>query len=277
MRVIASLRNLLTLSAACVVLLPAPHGVAQQAPPSAAAAAPAERLSFDVTSIKPAKPSIGSVFSYGADGFRTTNITIESLLENAYDMREFQVQGAPGWVRSESYDIEAKLDKATADEIQKMNPPQGGPARRQLLQSLLADRFQLKVHRETKDGSVYELVVAKSGSKLHPEKMANGAGWGPGMIDTKGMTVANLAQMLSGVLDRPVVDKTGLAGPYSFTLKWAPDHSQAPSPGGSASSTEDSGPSLPTALEEQLGLKLESAKGPVESLVIDHIERPSAN
>jgi uncharacterized protein (TIGR03435 family) len=132
------------------------------------------------------------------------------------------------------------------------------------------------VHRETKDGPTYELVVAKSGSKLHPEKMEMGAGWGAGMIDSKGMTVKSLAEMLSGILDRPVVDKTGLAGPYSFTLKWAPDPGHAPSSGSSVS-TDDSGPSLFTALEEQLGLKVESAKGPVESLVIDQIERPSAN
>jgi uncharacterized protein (TIGR03435 family) len=268
------IHRLLAIPFVSAFLALAAYAFAQQPPPSAA---PAERLSFEVASIKPAKPDIGSVYSYGPDGFRATNVSIESLFEKAYGVQPFQVAGMPGWMRSERYDIEAKLDKELGDKLQKMNPTQGGPERQQLLQSLLADRFQLKVHRETKDGPIYELVVAKGGSKLHSEKAAVGVGMGPGMIDSKGMDLAGLAGMLSGALDRPVVDKTGLAGPYSFTLKWAPDPGQAPPPGGSGSATEDSGPSLFTALEEQLGLKLESAKGPVESLVIDQIERPSAN
>ncbi len=208
-------------------------------------------------------------------------------------LRDDQLVGAPSWLFSEGYDIEAKVDDSLAEEFGKDCGPafyRGSCAYRQpmllMLQSLLADRFKLRVHREAKEGRVYDLVVAKGGAKfLHaappPEWAATAPGSAPphpcvpppgmGCIEAQ-TSMGLLAEVLSGVVDRPVIDRTGLKGGYFVKLVSARGSAAA-----TYSSSESSGPSIFTALQEQLGLKLEPAKGPVETLVIDHIERPTEN
>ena len=140
-----------------------------------------------------------------------------------------------------------------------------------MLQQLLADRFQLHVHTETKEGPIYKLVIAKSGFKLKnapDSERPRGSSWGRDRIQVLNGPIGSLAFSLSDILGRTVMDKTGLAGRYEIDLKWTPDELQG---------TPDAGPTMFTALQEQLGLKLESAKGPVETFVVDHVERPSEN
>lgn len=145
-----------------------------------------------------------------------------------------------------------------------------------MLQALLADRFTLKVHQETRELPIYTLVVAKGGPRFQPSKI-NGTTINSGIayITVVGSdhTVALLAEQLSRTLGRVVMDKTGLDGRYELTLKWATDEGGA----GTGGSSADAGPSIFTAIQEQLGLKLESGKGPIPILVVDHLEKPSEN
>jgi uncharacterized protein (TIGR03435 family) len=218
------------------------------------------------------------------------------LITFAYDIREFQVTGGPGWVGSDRYDLLAKAERAAGTEegptdFRKMSDAQREAKTKEMrerVRALLADRFHLTVHRETKEGSVYALVVAKNGSKLQegkeapdgPQGLRGGRGELTGMLASMQMVV----NFLSGQLGRPIIDKTDLKGKYDFKLKWAPDMGtgggpmEPKNPGGEGppASTPD-GPTLFTALQEQLGLKLESQKGPIEMIVIDRVEKPSEN
>jgi len=242
---------------------------------------------FEVASIRPSKPGgSGSTYNFTPDsGVKVTNGTLKGLIEMAYDVRDFQIQGGPGWVDSESFDIVAKSDAA----------PDAGPGRstngiadtRLRLQNLLRERFQLAVRRESKDLPEYVLVVGKSGAKIRPNSASPGAGSSAGvnaacgqMVGTSA-TMANLAYKLSRTLDRPVVDQTKLAGKFDFELRWTPDTGPCAAsisdPNSGAVTSSGDGPSLFTAVQEQLGLRLESAKGPVEVLVIDRVEKPSEN
>jgi uncharacterized protein (TIGR03435 family) len=153
----------------------------------------------------------------------------------------------------------------------------------QMLQTLLSDRFQLRVHHETREGAVYDLVVAKNGSKLQPTKESDNSGTSSGrnpdtgLLTLKGTrrSTEEVAADLSSRLGRPVFDKTGLTGKYDFEISWAPDLTSAA--GADAATPAISGPSLVTAIQEQLGLRLESTKGPVGILVIDSAEKPTLN
>jgi uncharacterized protein (TIGR03435 family) len=235
-------------------------------------------------------------------------VTVKSLIVRAYDIyangrrlpvlppnfRTDPVAGGDPWVDSARYEILAKAEGNPAMEM--MNGP--------MLQVLLEDRFKLKLHRETREVPVYVLTVAKSGLKLPrvnegsctPLDMDNvhasvepgekrpdfcGAGGigrkgSDGMVETRANTIVNFARMLGSVLDRPIVDKTGISGLFNFHLEFAPDLS---TPRFSAPRVDDPavGPSIFTAIQEQLGLKLEAAKGPGEFIVIDHVEKPSEN
>jgi uncharacterized protein (TIGR03435 family) len=149
-----------------------------------------------------------------------------------------------------------------------------------MLQAVLAERFQMKVHQEDREAPIYALIVAKNGSKLKEatEAGADSLNVERGQIIGHSLSLQELAKGLTGGnTGRVVVDRTGLTGKYDFTLTWTPDQGAAP-PGPDGGATENvPGPSIFTAIQEQLGLKLEPAKGPVKTLVIDHIERPSAN
>ena len=224
-------------------------------------------------------------------GFMVQRATLKDLVTMAYWIHDFQLSGGPGWINSDRYDIEAKADSPTAfsQEYRMLQ------LRR--LQTLLRDRFNLAVHREMKELPVYELAVARGGAKLQPpaciqrnpgdltiapgKTMRDYCGWGgmaPGRYEATSGNVSDLASDLSGVLERIVVDKTGIVGRFHIQLTFTPDDSvkRFPDFPGAPQPPAD-GPNIFTALQEQLGLKLESAKGPVELLVIDHVEKPSEN
>jgi uncharacterized protein (TIGR03435 family) len=219
-----------------------------------------ERPTFEAATIKPSDPDhVGAqMFSPGPGRFTAMTATLKDLVAWANGVRRFQVSGGPGWFDSDHYDISAKADGAPNFTIL-----------RPMLRTLLEDRFRLGLHRETRELPVYELVVGKSGPKMRQVDVAGlGVGTGRGRLSGKGTDIATFAQGLSDQVDRVVVNRTGLAGFYEFTLTWAADDAPA---------GDEPGPSLFAALYEQLGLKLEPAKGPVEVLVIDHVEKPDAN
>ncbi|MGA3328908.1 MAG: TIGR03435 family protein [Terriglobia bacterium] len=198
-----------------------------------------------------------------------------------------QVSEGPDWIKSDLYEIDAKVDDSLVEgEWKKLSFDQRHDQVMLMLQTLLADRFKLKVRHETKDLPVYALVVAKNGPKFkednsHPEIDAI-SGRGRGKFELVSGELSLLASILSFQPElggRAVLDKTGLQGHYSFTIQWTPESlaaSGGPS-GDSASSSEPSGPSLFTSLQEQLGLKLVLTKAPMDVIVIDHVERPSEN
>ena len=196
--------------------------------------------------------------------------------------RRRESSAGSAWIDSDKFDIEAKTDPAVSDRMKNLTSDQGRLQKQQMLQSLLADRFKLSVHQETRQLPVYALVVAKGGPKL-AESKENGntvsAKRGHLIVQSRN-SVATLAEELSKVLGRDVLDQTGIDGRYSIDLKWTPDDSAAPTPTAQQQATpmpDASGPSIFTALQEQLGLKLQPAKASVQVLVIDHIEPPSPN
>jgi uncharacterized protein (TIGR03435 family) len=224
------------------------------------------------------------------------------MISIAYRVERFRVSGGPSWLPSERFDIVAKMDAATVDALGKFSPDKRVLAQRQMLQKFLADRFRLTAHRETKELTVYKLVVAKGGPKLqeakpgdtypnakpyfdgtHPGAGTMRGGVLEGEVTAQAVPIAMLVQNLTGMLGHPVADETGLKGVYDFKLQFTPDDRLQP-PSGTTSGfrfpippADSNAPSLFDALPEQLGLKLESGKGPVEVIVIDHVERPSPN
>ncbi len=289
-------------------VLVSPRAKAQSRPgaPPAEAAAP---QSFEVASIKPSAEDDRKATVGIAPGGRYTasGITIKFLIQQAYDVKDFQVTAGPGWLNSERYDIVAK---AETPEINRERI-------RALLQSLLAERFNFKFHRETKELPVYALVVGKGEPKLHksetqtdltesggepkvPSATAGAPAHGGlvrgrmlgvqegalirmrrGMVVAQMAGISDLVSILAQQLGRPVVDKTGLTGRYDFKLEWTPDEAmRGLTPFGEGSNQDvapvtDAGSSIFTAVQEQLGLKLESQKGSAEFIVIDQIARPS--
>ncbi|HXP87210.1 MAG TPA: M56 and DUF3738 domain-containing protein [Bryobacteraceae bacterium] len=237
---------------------------------------------FEVASIKPGDPTDQRVGIHLQPGgrFATTNATLQILIGFAYDVRPHQISGGPKWLASDNFNIEAQPDPDAP-----ISPgPAGAPELRLMVQSLLADRFKLLVHRETKEEPVYALVLANGGPKLK-EAEANakipGMRLGWGQLTGTAVPMSLVAQSLSLRLGRSVIDKTGLTGSYDFDLKWTPDPAQAAAlgaPGPDAAPPPDpNGPSIFTAVQEQLGLRLESTKGQVDILAIDHAEKPDAN
>jgi uncharacterized protein (TIGR03435 family) len=233
---------------------------------------------FEVATIKPSKPETqGKGFQVRGRLFSTINTSLSDLITFAYGLHARQIAGGPAWLETAKYDLTAQPDR------------EGQPNEKQLkmmLQKLLADRFTLTFHRDKKELSVYALVAGKAGPKLtRSEGDPNGLPGlffrGLGVLPAMNANMADLAGVMQGVvLDRPVVDETGLQGRYDFTLTWTPDESQfgglgarVPPPADDASAP----PGLFTAIQEQLGLKLESTKAPVEVLVVDRAERPSEN
>ncbi len=291
------------------------------------------KLTFEVASIKPAAPqAIGRMMMGGGGGpgtpdpgrMRFTNMPLRLLITRAYNVQPFQVSG-PSWMNDDRFDVIAKVPHGATKEDALV-----------MLQNMLADRFKLKLHKESKEAPIYELVVAKGGIKMKKsEKSAAMPGEGAGgpppgppppdqQVPDKGgprgmpkmgimmsantnrlrmqgdaMNMARLADLLSMPLGRPVVDKTGLTGAYDIALEFSPEGlgmmragpgpmMMGPPPGGGPAGAgpgteaprdaNDSGPTIFTALQEQLGLKLESRKGPVELLVVDSVEKmPTEN
>lgn len=274
-------------------LLSTPRVQAQSSQPAATATP-----SFEVASIKPNKTDdLRVMLRITPDGLSAMGVPAKFLIEFAYDIKDFQISGGPGWIDSEKYDIDAKMDEATIEAIKKMPRDQAAEQRRLMLQSLLADRFKLKVSHSSKELPIYALVVAKNGPKLSQTADSSSAPGGvaprnqlrltPGELTGAGVPISLLVNQLSREVGRQVVDKTGLQGNYDFTLHFTSERRLAPpggpsgpgGPGGPGDTPppDSSGLSVFTALQEQLGLKLEPQKGPVETLIIDSIEKPSEN
>jgi uncharacterized protein (TIGR03435 family) len=245
-----------------------------------------------VASIKPSKTDgfgMRTMIGGGANGrFSSSNLTVRQLILQAYGLQDFQVTGGQGWIATERFDIEATPPAgATMSQAQMQ----------QMLQSLLEDRFQLKVRRETKPMAAYSLVVAKGGVKMKvstdqtplgtgPQTGVSGTGtprgmirMAPGNLSAQAVAMSGLGRMLSGQLGRTVLDNTGLTGLFDVELNWTPDRipPQGPTPGLELPPVDPGGPTLFTAVQEQLGLRLETTTQLGEMLTIVSIEKPSEN
>jgi uncharacterized protein (TIGR03435 family) len=232
---------------------------------------------FDVATIKPSKPDEQRTgLGFRGDTFQTVGTSLTQLMTMAYEIHATQIVGAPAWFDTEKFDITAKPDI------------KGTPTRQQMeamVQKLIEDRFNLTFHHDQKELPVYVLSVAKTGSKLADDGDPSGLpsfGMGAlGALNVHHSTMSDFVGMMQGmVLDRPVLDKTGLTGRYDFNLNWTPDDSQFGGRGANVPPPTDGSnvpPNLYTALQEQVGLKLEAAKAHAQVLVIDHVEKPSAN
>jgi bla regulator protein BlaR1 len=239
-------------------------------------------LTFEVASVRPSGPDArGFIGFLPGGGLRVVGISLKTLITLAYNVLDVQVN-------SDRFDINAQAEAARAPEDATADPAKLTEAQRmtmadlakERLRNLLADRFQLTIHRETKEQQVYTLVVGKNGPKVKETKDGNGMmRMGRGMLHGEGVPLGFLATAMSGHLGRSVIDKTGLTGKYDIDLRWSPDPGQAGAgPFGELPQAPDpNGPSIFTAVQEQLGLRLESQKAPVETLVIDRVERPSEN
>ncbi len=230
-----------------------------------------QRPSFEVASIKRNNSGNQAGFIRRPEGgrFSAANTTLRAIIRLAYGFQDSQIFGGPEWINSDRFDFEAKSED-------QFRPGQFNA----MLQSLLEERCQLKVHRETREMPIFELSIAKNGTKLVPSNVPDGAA-GPLVNNGRGKIVSRHAspeqwiQALSTQLGRQVVDHTGLQGTFDFTLEWTPDPLATASENNGQAN--NSGPSIFTALQEQLGLHLESAKGPVDVIVIDSVARPSEN
>lgn len=221
--------------------------------------------SFEVASIKPASPDEAGIS--GEDGrnglLKMWNVSLKRCIRYAYKIPEDQIEGGPKWIGEVGYDIVAKADN-----------PAGEPALLMMLQPLLADRFRLQLHRETRTVPGYTLTVAKGGIKAPPSEPSrhSGGNGGRGFIDSTGSELTALTIRLSALLGRPVVDMTGDSRKFDIHLRWTPDDAQT-----GADSIGPDRPSLFTALQEQVGLKIESGRVSADVLVVDHAELPTAN
>ncbi len=231
-----------------------------QTPAPASDAAPAKVAAFEVASVRPASDATGAQLNI-PQGTQMTerNISLWLLLQLAFGVEQNQIVG-PEWMMSETYDIVAKTENGVSLTKEQMQP---------LVQRLLVDRFGLKYHHETREMNGYALVVAKGGPKMPAAKEGASKG-GNIMFDSMRVpsaTMQTVAALMAIVVHQPVVDKTGVTGAYEIKLSFAPDGAK-----------DSNLPSVYTALQEQLGLKLEAQKVPVEMLVIDHVEKvPTEN
>ncbi len=233
---------------------------------TAVRAAAQDRPAFEVASVKPGDGSSSDFRIYPGGRLRMTNLELDLIIREAYGIKRFQLTGGPAWIHTDRFSIDAKASgEPTRAEVLAM------------LQTLLAERFQLKVRRETREENLFVLTVAKGGPKLSKSTAndsyirlyRNTPSDQEGVDYTIGAqkaTIAQLADSLAGMhLQRPVQDRTGIHGEYDFKLRYA------------TNDNPETGPSLFTAIQEQLGLKLETTKGPVEILVVEKAEKPSGN
>ena len=323
------LRTATQLFAAAFLLIPALRGFQVLHAQSPAAPADSQEKyarapdlpKYDVASIKPSSPdAVGFMLMMRPTGVELKSAPVQTLLQLAFGVEPDRIVGAPDWVRSKRYNIEAKVKPEDAPKMDKLK----GEQKRAMMLPLLEERFGLKYHHESRELPIYALVIAKSGPKLTESKpgegmpsldgpsgrpgplpppggalvgtrpdgppgagnrpaIGEGMRMAPGNIRAHGGTTDFLAHVLSGTLGRTVVDKTGLTGNYDFSLTWTPDPSMRnalgdpPGAQPEADAAPDAGPTIFTALQEQLGLKLDPQKGAVDVIVIDHIDPPTEN
>ena len=246
-------------------------------------------MKFEVASIKPADPHFTGVSASrdAGEGLDVRNISVRNLITLAYGLRDFQLKGGPSWTDSESYDVIAKApgDNAgravdAAEESMSQRKTRFERVRERL-RSLLADRFGLVVHRESRDQPVYLLTIAKNGAKLvavpspnGPPRKEEGRGRSQGFAVPLEMLVATL----SNATHLTVIDKTGLTGRFDYKLNWDPASTfLSANPDAPPPAPDTSAPTLFAAVQEQLGLRLEPGKAPTEVVIVDHVEHPSAN
>jgi len=281
-RIMRELRRQLLLVAMVLAL----HGVMPAQGPT--------NFAFEVATIKPSdlnKP--GASLMMSNDKFETQSQTLKAIIKFAYNLNfgaEQQISGGPAWVGSAKFDITAKEDAETVTALNKLPKEDRVDKFRVMVQALLAERFKLKVHHETRELPVYAMTVAKGGLKMTPVTndavgpdgaprrgsgiQRAGAGQMKGMNTTPDL-LANVLGSQPEIGGRMVLDKTGLTGKYDFMLKWTPDSGMGAA--GDAGATEAAGPGLFTALQEQLGLRLDPTKGMVDTIVIDAAEMTSEN
>lgn len=250
------------------------------------AGAPAQTVTspmkFEVASIKPADPHFTGVSASrdAGEGLDVRNISVRNLITLAYSLRDFQLKGGPSWIDSESYDVIAKAPGATDIAQESIDRRKTRFERvQERLRSLLADRFGLVVHRESRDQPVYFLTIAKNGTKLVAVPSPNGPPRkeeGRGRSQGFAVPIEMLVATLSNAAHLTVIDRTGMTGRFDYALKWDPSSAflsanpDAPPPDASALT-------LFAAVQEQLGLRLEPGKAPIDVVIIDHVEHPSAN
>lgn len=234
---------------------------------------------FDAVLIKPSAPDArGGGFNLSPGHLNAKNQTLRDLVEFAWDVKDYQVSGEPSWAESAHYEVLATFPASTSKAD-----------RARMMQAMLADRFGLVVRQDSKEVSGYAIVTGKSGPKLHSPgneepgmMMGRSRATGQRTLTATGQTMANLASILSDIMGRPVEDRTGVAGKFDFSMAWTPDavDGGTGATGGKALPPPDNnepGPTIFTALQETLGLKLESAKVTVPVVVIEKTEKPSAN
>jgi len=273
-----------------------PHA---QAP--AQAPDPNAALTYEAASVKPNKSGVqgSSIRRFPGGRLQATNMPLRALITFAYQLQPFQLVEDPGWIRNETFDIVAKME----GDPPPVMPGSGPDPHMVAMRTLLAERFKLAVHRETRQMDIYELVLARPDGKLGPAlkpttqdcaAMLAAARGGPppgpapgpnspvvcgmrglpGRLVAGAMPMAQLASNLSGQVQRIVVDRTGLSGGWDFEITFAPERPLNPPPGVEFPAADPNAPSLFTAMQEQLGLKLQSTKGPVEVLVVERVEQP---
>jgi uncharacterized protein (TIGR03435 family) len=254
--------------------------VIPEPPPPTKPMDPEAKPVFEVATIKPSDPNRPGqsilVGRGGANLLTTTNTSLHDLIIFAYGIHPKQLIGLPGWAESDKYDLTAKPDKEGVP-----NPTQ----LRVALQKLLEERFQLTFHREKRELSAYILAAGKTPHKMNPtQRQGNLPGFGgrgPGSILVSNATMPEFTDFLQArLLDRPVVDQTGITGRWDFTLKWVPDAAalaQLPPGVTPPPPADDAAPDIFGAVQSQLGLKLEGTKAPVEVLVVDKVSKPSEN
>jgi len=304
----------LPIAAAAMLSIPVPvraqaDSSAKPAPSASADASP-DLPKYDVATIKPTSDTDGMRrFLFTPDGIEITGMPLQVLLTEGFHVEDDHIIGAPGWVRTNRYDVQAKVSPDDAPKLDKLKFDE----RRSMLLPLLVERFNLKYHHETREMASYALVVAKGGPKLkasavqpppadakppdpgadpkpgdpgaqRPQQRRMLRLMGRGNLEAEASDTQMLARVLSQQLGRTVIDKTGLTGNYDYTLQWTPDDAPPPTPGGADggvphkdAGSDAVGPTLLTALQEQLGLKLDSTKGAADVIVIDHIDLPSEN
>ncbi|GGG70682.1 TIGR03435 family protein [Edaphobacter dinghuensis] len=269
-----NLHKALLFFAAALLVFATPVVIAQQSGTGQQTASPMSPMaadahpSFEVATIKPADPSETGNFIVGGHRLVIEGQTVNDLISFAYAVHRKQIVNGPAWLETERFDIDGQADQPGVANLHQVQ---------EMLQKLLQDRFGLKLHREKRDLPIYAITLAKGGPKLTPSPkntygLPTQSGHGQGGQQQRKFTNNSMSDFALGMqnyMDRPVIDETNLPGRYDFILRWTPDNVPTTEPGAP--------PGIFTAIQEELGLKLEATKGPADVLVIDHIERPSAN